>query len=364
MRRPRKPNVLILGVQVPFTRGGAELLIDRLRRELDARGYGVDIVQLPFAAIPKDALVQQMALWRSLDLSSFAGRDVDVVIPTKFPSYLVPHRCKRPWLIHQHRQLYELYGSRYGDFNADPSDEALRRMVFKADSVALAECESIFTISQNVSDRLERFLGIASTPLLPPPPLVGAYYSGDPKPYILSVGRLCSIKRVDMAIRAMAHVPPEVCLKVVGQPDEPAIKAYLQSEVEKHHLWERVEFLGRIEEQELLTLFAEALAVYYAPFDEDFGFVTIEALLSGRPVVTTTDSGTVLEFVEHERNGLVVEPNDRAIADAICRLVRDQALYQQLAKGAAQPLPLLQWDSIIDQLVPSAVNAETRVGTA
>ncbi len=357
MRSRKRLNVLILGVQVPFTRGGAELLIDRLRKELELRGYSADIVQLPFAAVPNDALVQQMALWRSLDLSAFAGRTVDVVIPTKFPSYLAPHHCKRPWIIHQHRQLYELYGSRYGDFTAEPADESLRRMVFRADSVALAECERVFTISKNVSDRLERFLGVKSTPLLPPPPLVGSYYSAPRKRYVLSVGRLCSIKRVDMAIRAMAHVPQEVTLKIVGQPDEPAIQSYLQSEVEKHHLWGRVEFLGRVEEAELLKLFGEAFAVYYAPFDEDFGFVTLEALLSGCPVITTSDSGTVLEFVDHEKNGLVVDPNEHAIAAAISRLTSDEALYKSLAEGASQPIPMLDWDSIIEELM--SVNVES-----
>lgn len=364
MARTKLPNVLILGVQVPFTRGGAELLIERLRDELDSRGYPVDIVQLPFAAVPNNALVHQMALWRSLDLTAFAGREVDIVIPTKFPSYLAPHHCKRPWIIHQHRQLYELYGSRYGDFTAEPIDESLRRMVFRADSVALAECERIFTISQNVSERLERYLGVQSTPLLPPPPLAGAYYSGEKQRYLLSVGRLCSIKRVDMAIRAMAHLPQELTLKIVGQPDEPAIKAYLQSEVEKHHLWGRVEFLGRVEKEELLKLFAEAFAVYYAPFDEDFGFVTLESLLSGTPVITTLDSGTVLEFVGHERNGLIAEPNEQAIATQIQRLLDDADLYRKVAVGAAQPIPTLSWDTIVDELMNPSAHAAAKVGRA
>ena len=364
MKRAKLPNVLILGVQVPFTRGGAELLIERLRRELDSRGYAVDIVQLPFAAVPNDALVHQMALWRALDLSAFAGREVDVVIPTKFPSYLAPHPCKRPWIIHQHRQLYELYGSRYGDFTAEPGDESLRRMVYRADSVALAECERIFTISHNVSERLDRYFGVESTPLLPPPPLVGSYYSSEKQHYLLSVGRLCSIKRVDMMIRAMAHLPQELTLKIVGQPDEPAIQAYLQSEVEKHHLWGRVEFLGRVEEDELLKLFAEAFAVYYAPFDEDFGFVTLEALLSGSPVVTTSDSGTVLEFVGHERNGLIAEPNEHAVAAQVKRLLDDAELYRRVADGAAQPLPTLPWDTIVAELMNASVNAEAKVGRA
>ncbi len=166
---PDKPlNIIVLGVQVPFTKGGAEVLIERLQAKLTAQGHTVDLVQLPFAANPKSSLVREMAIWRALNLDSFAGRKVDLVIATKFPSYLVSHPCKVVWLVHQHRQLYELYDTRFGDFDTSAEDEAIRRMVLSADTVGLKECQARFTIAANVSDRLRRYLEIDSSPLLPP----------------------------------------------------------------------------------------------------------------------------------------------------------------------------------------------------
>lgn len=357
-------NVLILGVQVPFTRGGAEVLVDGLRRELQRKGYTTDIVQIPFNALPKTALVDQMALWRAMKMDVFAGRNVDLVIPTKFPSYLIDHPNKVPWLIHQHRQVYELYNTRFSDFDESATDESLRQMVFEADRVGLGECSAIFTIAQNVTDRLSRYLGIHSKALPPPPPLGTRYRQGPRGDYILSVGRLCSIKRVDLIIRALAQTDHRIKLKIVGGADEPGIQTYLQSEVDKHHLWERVEFLGRVGDEELLDLFANSFAVYYAPHDEDYGFVTIEARASGKPVITATDSGTVTSFITHEKNGLIVEPDDRSIAGACSRLFTDEALYAKMSFREDPSAFCASWDLIVDELTSTlrtpAATTETK----
>lgn len=350
MKSDAKLNILILGTQVPFTSGGAEILIEGLRRELVQREYCVDVVSLPFAAQPKAALLKQMALWRALELGEFAGKKVDLVIATKFPSYMVKHPNKVLWLIHQHRQLYDLYGSRFGDFDTEAADESLRRMVLRADKVALSECSARFTISENVSTRLKRYLGYDSEVLFPPLPLGSRYYSSSSEDYILSVGRLCSIKRVDLMIKALPRVDDRLKLKIVGLPDEPAIDSYLRSEVEKHHLQRRVEFLGRVDDQTLLDLYARAFAVYYAPYDEDYGFVTLEALASGRPVLTAADSGTVLEFVNDQENGLVVNPDEQALAEAVNRLYSDNSLHEKLSENAQISESAPTWDDIIEAL--------------
>ncbi len=353
-------NIIILGVQVPFTRGGAELLVEKLCSEIRLRGHTADIVQLPFSAIPKANVAKEIVRWRALDLTEFAGRKVDVVIPTKFPSYMVQHPNKNLWLIHQFRQLYELYGTRFGDFEVNPEDEALRLLVLEADRIGLSECRVRYTISENVSNRLKTFLDLSSEVLIPPLPFGNDYKKAPPyvgpgeSPYILSVGRLCSIKRVDLIIRAIAEIDQSIELKIVGGADEPQIETYLKSEVEKHHLWNRVSFLGRVENDALLDLIAKSFLVYYAPFDEDFGFVALEALSSGVPLITAKDSGTVCSFVENEVNGLIVDPNEQAIAAGCSRLFKDVPLMQKLRSGAEKTQIDSSWDKVVGELVESS----------
>ncbi|MCC6219767.1 MAG: glycosyltransferase family 4 protein [Deltaproteobacteria bacterium] len=355
MKGSRRANVLITAVQVPFTRGGAEVLVDGLKRELVKRDFCVDVVSLPFSAQPKELLLDQLFLWRSLQLGAFAGRKVDLVISTKFPSYLINHPNKVVWLVHQHRQLYDLYGSYFGDFSADPHDENLRRMLIEADLAALRECQRIFAISDNVGERVKRYLSLDSTTMMPPLPLGDRYRSDNADNYILSVGRICSIKRVDKLIKALPQIDSQLKAIIVGTSDEPSIDAYLKSEIDRHHLWERVQLMGRVSDEELLSLYSRAYAIYYAPYDEDYGFVTLESLASGKPVITACDSGGVLGFVSHEENGLVVEPTEESIAVGINRLWQDKELYNRLCNGARSFALQASWDDIIEQLTSTIV---------
>jgi glycosyltransferase involved in cell wall biosynthesis len=345
-----RANILITSVQVPFTRGGAEILVERLRGELRDRDFAVDVVQLPLNAQPKELLLKNIALWQNLDLTSFNGKRVDLVIGTKFPSYTVRHPNKVVWLVHQHRQIYDLYGGRFCDFTQDLGDESLRQVLVDCDKQAISECQGVFTISENVSARLQRYLEISSTPLLPPLPLGQRYRNAASEGYILSVGRLCSIKRIDLIIKALPLIQGSVRLKIVGGSDEPGIEEYLKSEIERHHLWDRVEFLGRVSDEALLELYAKAVCIYYAPHDEDYGFVTLEALASQKPVVTATDSGGVLSFIRHEENGLIVDPHEAALAAAVNRLVNDRELYHRLCANTVTSAPALSWDTVIEEL--------------
>ncbi len=360
-------NILVLGVKVPFTGGGQEVLVGTLQKQLKERGHNVDVVELPLTVFPKESFLNQCAMWRSLDLSAFGGQDVDLVIATKFPSYFAKHHKKSLWLVHQHRTIYDLFGSRFSDFSDDPRDEALRQMLVEGDEKVIRECQYISGISKNVITRLENYLGIQGEVLYPPLPQGDRYKRGNFEDYILSVGRLCTIKRVDMMIKGMPVVHKHVKLKIVGRPDEPKIMEYLQNEIKRHHLEDQVEFLGRVEDDDLIDLYANALAVYYAPHDEDYGYVTLEAFASGKPIITATDSGGVLEFAKHEVNSLVVEPESHALGHAVNRLVKERELAEKLgADGRAfiesSGLHNAGWDKVLDGLLsPLSEKDDTRL---
>ena len=349
-------NILILGVKVPFTKGGQEVLVSSLMKELKRRGHEVDLVEVPFSVFPKESMLNQAATWRSLDLTEFAGKKVDLVIATKFPSYYAKHPKKSLWLVHQRREIYELYGSRFSDFSDDPRDEALRRMLVEGDNKVIGECAFVSGISQNVVDRLANYNGIKGKALYPPLPLAGKYKSEPAEDYILSVGRICTIKRVDLMLKAMPIVHNFVKLKIAGVADEPGIMDYLKNEIDKHHLWDRVEFLGRVSDEELIDLYSKSLAVYYAPFDEDYGYVTLEAMASGKPVITAVDSGGVLEFVKDGECGIIVEPTTDSIGHGINKLVENKPWAAELgaagkAKIESLSSQLQSWDYVVDGLL-------------
>jgi len=315
-------RILVLGVKVPFSYGGQDVLVATLVKQLQARGHQADTVSLPYNPLPKQHLITQAAMWRSLDLENVCGQPIDLVIATKFPSYYARHPRKSLWLVHQQRSIYELYGGQYSDIGDDPRDEAMRRMLTDGDTKVLGECVYRASISRNVADRLQAFNSLSSEVLYPPLPFGDRYRSESSEPYILSVGRICRIKRLDLMINALAQVQG-LTLKIVGGADEPEALEFFTNEIRKHSLESRVQFLGRVSDDELISLYARAFAVFYAPFNEDYGYVTLEAMASGKPVITAHDSGGTLEFVSHNSNGLVVEPTPEGVAQACRQLLAD-----------------------------------------
>jgi glycosyltransferase involved in cell wall biosynthesis len=341
-------TILVCETQVPLVQGGAELLVRQLVVELGARGYVVDRVSLPFKWYPKEEILAHAAAWRLLDLSESSGRRIDCVIATKFPSYFVRHPNKVTWLVHQHRAAYDLCGTRFSDFEETERDVALRDRLLTLDHQMLAESRRLFTIGRVVSERLEKFNGLHAPVLHNPPALAPRLKPGPYGDYMLSVGRLESIKRVDLAIRALLHTDASVRLIVAGDGSH---RSDVERETEALGLSGRVRFLGSVDDDTLIELYANALGVVYAPYDEDYGYVTLEAFLAAKPVVTARDSGGPLEFVEDGVNGVVCDPRPEALGAAIQGLAGNRRRAEQLGAAGRQRARGITWDSVIEHLV-------------
>ena len=89
----------------------------------------------------------------------------------------------------------------------------------------------------------------------------------------------------------------------------------------------------------------------YAPVDEDYGYITLEAFLARKPVVTASDSGGTLEFVEDGVNGAVCAPQAEAIGAAINRLVADRSRAAALGGAGYERARQVTWNGVIEQLV-------------
>jgi glycosyltransferase involved in cell wall biosynthesis len=341
-------TVLVCETQVPFVRGGAELLVQQLVDQLRRRGFETDRVSLPFKWYPKDEILAHAAAWRLLDLTESNGRTVDLVIGTKFPSYFARHSRKVCWLVHQHRAAYELAGTRYSDFGHDERDVGLQARLLALDEQMLGECVGRYTISRTVTERLRRYNGLDSTPLYHPPLLADRLVPGPYGPYVLSVARLEGNKRVELIVRSMAFVPPPLSLVVVGDGSQ---RAYIERAAEEAGVTARVRFAGAVPDEALVSLYRNALALVYVPFDEDYGLATLEAFLAARPVVTARDSGGTLEFVEDDVNGVVADPDPAHIGEAIAALDADRGRAARLGEAGRALVRPITWDTVIERLV-------------
>jgi glycosyltransferase involved in cell wall biosynthesis len=149
-------------------------------------------------------------------------------------------------------------------------------------------------------------------------------------------------------VRALPYCTSPVRCVIAGEGPEAERLAALAAEL---GLGARVELPGRVDDERLLSLYAGALAVFYAPHDEDYGYVTVEAFRSRRAMLTTADAGGVLEFVADGVNGLVCAPGSpRELAAALDRLFADRALALRLGEAGHRRVESINWDDVVSRL--------------
>jgi glycosyltransferase involved in cell wall biosynthesis len=344
-------NIVICATQIPFMRGGAEVHVEGLRDALRQAGHRVDIVALPFKWYPLPEILSSALAWRLLDLTEANGVPIDLVICTKFPTWAVKHPNKIAWVIHQHRQAYDLYGTSLSEFTNSEADNEVRRRIFEIDRRGLGECKALFANSRNVARRLRESIGLEAEPLHVPITLKGL----EPEAYgdfIFSVSRLDRAKRIDLLLDALAAAGEPYMAIIAGEGPEADA---LRKQARRLGIAHRAIFTGRLADCDVVAYYNEARAVYYAPVDEDFGLVTVEAFTAAKPVLTAADAGGVLELVEHDQTGIVVdEARPELLALGIRRLLDDAEYAQRLGERARTRSEEIRWDRVVDRLLAHA----------
>ena len=326
--------------------GGAERFFAGLHRGFVDAGFAADLVAIPSDESTFEAIEETYLRCYDFDATAF-----DAVVSTKAPTYLVRHPNHVCYLVHTIRVFYDMFDSAFE--GGGRRVQAQRRLVQRLDTLALSRprTRSVFAIGHEVARRLDRHNGIEATVLHPPVGL-DALHAGPFGDYVLLPGRLHRWKRVQLAIAAMRHVARPLRLLIAGSgEDEDALRASAAAD-------ERVVFLGRVPDDELVELYANALAIAFVPLREDYGYVTVEAFRSGKPVVTCTDSGEAALLVEHERTGLVVAPDARTIASAFERLHDDRGLAHALGAAAHARERTIRWDRVVP-ILSSALGARS-----
>jgi glycosyltransferase involved in cell wall biosynthesis len=345
----RAMKIIIVTSIVPFVEGGAESLTQWLADALEQRGHEVDVFTIPVNG-HTELLPGQMVGLRSMDFTGFGDR----LIAIRTPSYLVRHHHKILWFIHHHRPAYDLWDE-YPDVARDADGWEFRRMMFASDEVALAEAKQIFTNSERVRDRLRHYNGVDAEVLYPPLPHDASAKPGPYEDYVFSISRIEPHKRQLLAVEAMALTETPVRLVLAGKGSNDEYAERINSRVRELGLPDRVTFLNeRVSDETKWSLMNNAMASVYLPHDEDsYGYVGLESAAARRPLVTTTDSGGVLELVRDGVNGFVTEPEPAALARAFDTLFRDRD--QAARMGAAHAGRLqemnIDWNHVVERLL-------------
>jgi glycosyltransferase involved in cell wall biosynthesis len=374
---------------VPFTLGGAELLFLGMQNSINKNtSHQCELVKIPVKENSFWELIDSYYKFYHLDLSYF-----DMVISTKYPSWMLRHSNHTLYMVHHLRGLFDtyhfcneayavapklrtglvedvlnlIYNGSKTENTVDKVFERLfelkkeqkkydketfkfpgpfiREIIHFFDEYALApeRVNRYLTMSNNVKKRADYFPNVQVDVNYPPSKIEN--FECNSYSYLLTASRLDGPKRIDLLVKAMNYVPQNVKLKIAGTgPDEEKLKKMAENDP-------RIEFLGFVSENELIKLYSDSLAVLFVPFDEDYGLITIEGMMSKKLVITATDSGGPLEFVKDSETGYIVEPEPQKIAEKINYLVENPDTAQKMGRAAYQSVKGITWENFASHLV-------------
>jgi glycosyltransferase involved in cell wall biosynthesis len=341
-------KIALVSSFVPFINGGARFIVEWLEEKLRACGHEVERFYLPFIDHP-DELLHQTAAWRLMDLTETCDR----VICFRPPAHVIDHPNKVLWFIHHIRAYYDLWGGPYG-VEQTQKNVAVRKALIDLDTRTINEARAVFTNSQVVADRLMKFNGVKATPLYPPIYQPERFRNEGYGDEIVMVCRVEPHKRQALLVEAMGKTKTPVRLRLCGSASNPQHGAELRALAKASGAGDRIAFEDRwIGEDEKADFLAPALAVAYLPHDEDsYGYPSLEGAHARKSILTTTDSGGVLELVKDGENGLICEPEPAALAAAMDRLYVDRQLAARMGEASLERLSELgiDWETVVTRL--------------
>jgi len=378
---------IIAPSSVPFVIGGAEKLWWGLQHAINQQTEHVcELIKLPSPERNFWEIVDSYQRFSKLNLDHF-----DRIISTKYPAWMVHHGEHVVYLQHTLRGLYDAYPPplpkrlnsipeaahrlvrllrapgvdrtalpdifdaietlKGADLPADIlalPGPLLREIVHTLDRIALdpTAIRAYYAISATVARREDYFPEKAQVTVLPHPSDLPHYQTAAPRA-IFTISRLERPKRIDLLIQAYMQAGIDLPFHIAGTgPEEGRLRA-----LAKHH--PRIRFLGRVSDEEVIRHYAEALFVPFIPYDEDMGLITLEAMRSGKAVLTTTDAGGPTEFIRNGETGLIVESTVEAIAAGFRQLASDIPRTLAMGEAAKKDAENVNWPRVVTALTAS-----------
>lgn len=319
--------------------GGAERFYQALTNALCKKGVEAEQLNIIGDESTIESIKETYLRFYDLNLSNYDG-----VISTKAPSYVVRHPNHVCYLVHTMRVFYDMFETVFPQPNSQTIEQ--RELIHKLDTGSLCRprTKKVFSIGHEVRERLLQFNNINSE-VIHPALLEEIFSTGEYGDYLFMPGRLHRWKRVELIIKAMKYVKAPIKLKIAGTgEDEGLYKKMARGD-------KRIEFLGRITDEELVSLYANALAVPFVPVREDYGYITIEAFKSGKPVITCTDSGEPTHFINDGENGFICPPDPMAIASKLEFLHNNPDKAGEMGMRGEMTVRDLTWEKVTARLL-------------
>lgn len=384
---------------VPFSIGGAEQLFLGMHDAIQKyTSHQCELVKIPTREDNFWNLIESYYSFYTLDLSHF-----DMIISTKYPSWMVQHDNHFVYMVHPLRGLYDTYHfcnlsseipghlrtgvveeileiiheNRFSKDKVNAVFEKLwllkerdahynpetfqfpgpfiRTIIHFFDVFALApqRIQRYCTMSETVRRRSDYFPIGVNVDVIHPPSRLGRFRNTG-SDYLFTASRLDAPKRIDLIINAMKYVPHDIKLKIAGTgPAEQKLREIAQYD-------KRVEFVGFVHENELLDLYGDSLAVVFTPYDEDYGLITLEAMLSNKPVITTTDSGGPLELVKNGQSGFVVAPDPQKIGEKINYCIEHPEKARKMGRNGYLAAQDITWHKFVSRLLDDDCTRQRR----
>lgn len=341
-------KILVATSDVPFVEGGHRVLVRSLVRAFQEAGHEAEIF-----TTPQNRFGRQFSAYLATRITDVGltgnGEKVDRLITTRFPAYALKHPHHTCWLIHRMREYYDLWPQWKARLSwKGRIKESIRRtLIHKADARLLKHnVRKVFALSRTVQAGLLQWGNIPSEPLYPPPAHRN-YHTEEYGDFVFCPCRLTPLKRVHLLVEALAQTKTgKAVIAGEGSEREAIIRMIREKSMEN-----RIEMRGHVDDETLADLYARCRAVFYAPVNEDFGMVTLEAFRSRKAVITAQDSGGCTEVVRDGASGFVVPPDPSQIAQRITSLVENPSLAEKMGTAGYEDSKHITWPHTVSRLL-------------
>lgn len=336
--------------------GGAQKVIARYSNYLISRGHEVELFAQRYSPETTyqgfENLKINILKPTQKNLSPFAFfkkiKGFDLYIINDFPSNFISIKNKpTAWVCYSPKRYFYDLKKHYFEKASFKGKILLflkNILLKKIDLLSAKKTGAILPISKAVQKRVEKYYNLENTNIAYCGIDCSEYKEGEYKDYVLCVSRFETPKRVDTVIKSMAFIKnKKLKLYVVGDGKEKEnIKNLCKN-------YDNVEFLGKISEDKLKSLYSECLALVYVPINEDWSLAPFEAGASGKMTITAKE-GAMPEVVINNKTGLLIDKvTPESIAEKINFIDKNRNLAKKLGKQARTRAKKFDWEILLPQ---------------